>query len=417
MRVAILTETLLPDCNGAARSVDTLVRHLADDGHEVTIVGPARIGTCDSLPPSVRFVPVPSLRLWRAPFSLALTTMGSHRRINSVMGTNFDVLHAHGPGPMSLYAARLSRKFQTPLVLTFHTDLLQYATYYPLLSALMRPVMSLLAWQLRRSLKQEKTPRLPSIQRLIFLTAAASRYVIFPSGKTAAAYAHLMPGNKAVVCPTGMDYHEPDLQRTRVQRTPGPSDTKRLLFVGRLSAEKNVSLLLDAFDRLIDQGRAVELMLVGPIVDRHIAKRLLASCPGGRIVACGQVDNKDIWTYYRQADVLVFPSLSDTQGLVLLEAAYSGLPVVIVDHLLSVDPRVGSEAQAYEGAIFSNPTARDLADSIVGVLARTSDNVWLEGVWKSGREIARGNSARGYVTRTTEIYEAARSTPAGRPSA
>jgi glycosyltransferase involved in cell wall biosynthesis len=100
------------------------------------------------------------------------------------------------------------------------------------------------------------------------------------------------------------------------------------LYVGRLSREKNLDGLVDAFDELLRRGLNANLAFVG---DGPYRKQLAARCQGRPIAFAGVLEGEDLATAYASADVLVFPSVSDTFGNVVLEAQAAGLPVIVTD--------------------------------------------------------------------------------------
>ena len=102
----------------------------------------------------------------------------------------------------------------------------------------------------------------------------------------------------------------------------------KFLYVGRLSREKNVHLLVDALDCLLQAGKAVSLILVG---DGPYREELRSQCVGRPVVFTGFLEGEELATAYASADAMVFPSTTDTFGNVVLEAQASGLPVIVAD--------------------------------------------------------------------------------------
>lgn len=100
------------------------------------------------------------------------------------------------------------------------------------------------------------------------------------------------------------------------------------LYVGRVSAEKNIHLLLAAFERLATRRDDVRLVVVGDGPSREdLAKRY----PQQRVAFTGTLTGVELADVYASADVFVFPSTTDTFGNVVLEAQASGLPCIVSD--------------------------------------------------------------------------------------
>ncbi len=113
------------------------------------------------------------------------------------------------------------------------------------------------------------------------------------------------------------------------------ADERVVLFVGRVNREKNVELLLAAFERVRAQHPAARLVLVGAVYEAGWLDGLLARHGMAAHTVCtGQLSGAEVAEAYAAADVFAFPSRSETQGLVLQEAALAAVPVVTVDEAL-----------------------------------------------------------------------------------
>ncbi len=102
----------------------------------------------------------------------------------------------------------------------------------------------------------------------------------------------------------------------------------RFLYVGRISKEKNLDALLDAFDEVLRRGQRAGLIFVG---DGPYRQPLAARCQDRPIAFTGILEEEELAGAYASADCMVFPSTTDTFGNVVLEAQASGLPVIVTD--------------------------------------------------------------------------------------
>ncbi len=100
----------------------------------------------------------------------------------------------------------------------------------------------------------------------------------------------------------------------------------RLLYVGRVSREKDLDVLADAYRRLRDEGLPVQLFVVG---HGPYSEAFAESLPEAFFT--GYLRGKELATAYASADIFVFPSTTDTFGNVIIEAQASGVPVVVSD--------------------------------------------------------------------------------------
>jgi glycosyltransferase involved in cell wall biosynthesis len=131
-------------------------------------------------------------------------------------------------------------------------------------------------------------------------------------------------------------YH--DLQPQRIRQTLGLADAELLLYVGRLADEKNLDFLLRSFSRIVAERPRARLLLVGKGPYEQDLRRVaqeqgLEEC----VIFGGPVSHHEVPHYAAAADLFVFTSVADTQGLVLIEALAAGTPVVAVEAPGSVD--------------------------------------------------------------------------------
>jgi glycosyltransferase involved in cell wall biosynthesis len=304
VKVAFFTEGYEPFINGVVTAINTLRDSLEQRGHEVVIFAPRRRRHEDN---DHRVMRLPSIS-WSTrgyPFLSPLA-----RDTDVLAGGGFDVVHSHHPFSMSRLATRLARKHGLPLVYTFHTMLNEYGKYVPLL-----PNMTsrwLTSAFLRHCAEVDCVTASTSVVRdFLRQQGVGTRIATVPLGVPA------MP-----ISPGGRD---------RVRRMLGlTSERQTLLYVGRLTKEKRLDLLLRAVARLRNRYEfGLCLVGSGPMEGplRRLAQRLGIR---GRVIFCGSVPHEQIADYYAAADLFVFPSPTDTMGLVLVEAMGAGLPCVAV---------------------------------------------------------------------------------------
>ena len=330
MRVGLFTESYDPVINGVSTSVKTLAAELAAAGHAPVVVAPRFPGFTDEgqnsgsaadvlrlpsirtrLNPDNPFV-VPPLLGW-APSLL---------RPASDLRTAFDLVHTQQPFGLGMHGRRYARRRGVPLVSTYHTLYDEYAHYFPFLP---RPLTRvLMARHLRRYYNGCDAVIVPSkaagrVLRRLGVTDALVRVV--PTG---------VPPPPAVM---------PNAVRQARRAFDLPDGTPVLLFVGRLAREKNLDLLLRSFARLQTEearlgGSAAPALLLLAGSGPHLPTcRRLAGELG--IEACvrftGFLSRTQLAPVYAVATLFVFPSATDTQGVVLSEAQSHGLPCVVVN--------------------------------------------------------------------------------------
>jgi glycosyltransferase involved in cell wall biosynthesis len=181
----------------------------------------------------------------------------------------------------------------------------------------------------------------------------------------------------------------------------GAAEGFRFLYVGRLSREKNVGLLLDAFERFRATGRRATLALVGEGPARTaLETRCRGRFPAGSVVFTGVLSGDDLSAAYAGAHLLVFPSVTDTFGNVVVEAYASGLPVLVTSEggpadvvrthgagrIAPPDPGAFSAAMA---GLFDDPALLRKLGAETGAAARAhSWEPFLDGLFPAGPETA-----------------------------
>jgi glycosyltransferase involved in cell wall biosynthesis len=147
------------------------------------------------------------------------------------------------------------------------------------------------------------------------------------------------PGVPVTVVPTPVDLSQyNDLKPRRIRKSLGLEDAELLLYVGRLVGEKNLDFLLRAFARIVAERPQARLLLVGGGLAEGSLRELAQELGlDRRVVFAGVVPHSEVAHYAAAADLFVFSSVTETQGLVLIEAMAAGTPVVAVEAPGSVD--------------------------------------------------------------------------------
>ena len=340
MRIALFTNNYLPFCGGVTISVETLRRGLESSGHDAWVFGPRLTGAEDA---SVKVVRYPSIPVATYP-EFALAVPYSRRIDRLVTALNFDVIHAHHPFLLGPAARRLARRNRRPLVFTYHTRYEKYAHYVPLPLALVQ------AAALRISAgfaAQADAVLAPSavIRDELHARGVRAPIAVFPTGID---LAHFKPGDRAAA-----------------RRSLGVADGEPLvLYVGRLDREKSVDRVVAAFERVASTVPAARLALVGQGTETQRLSRMAAALPvADRIRFLGLRPHDTLAECYRAADVFLFASETETQGLVLAEAAACGLPAVAVDA-----PGCDEVVRDGETGILTKGDPAGLAEAVIGLL-------------------------------------------------
>ena len=405
LTIAEFTDNYGPAHSGLLYAVQFLEEQVLAAGHRLLLVAPEAKGPNPHAGhPRRREIRLPSVPI---PGTLIRLSMGQDfdYRLAQMVANPPDVIHVHGLGPIGLLGMWVAERTGRPLVITWHTDLEAYAEHYwhvvPFLNAAYKVYelhMAERTWDQIKKLKLKRPRRGGAQVELLQLASKMltdADLVTTPSDKTARRVLEIAPTAKVRVVPNGTDALPvlPPIAKGR-----GP----RLIYVGRISLEKGIGLMLDAFELVRDQIPNVELMIVGDWKETPVKlrRRLQRAARFGGVKLPGQIPREKLGAYYASGDAFVFASLTDTQALVLHEAAHAGLPFVMVDHELRlvVEPGVN--------AVLARPNAVSLAGAMVSMLSALKDEEFAATAGARSRELAAQFTIAKQSKQFVDIYEA-----------
>jgi glycosyltransferase involved in cell wall biosynthesis len=404
LTIAEFTDNYGPAHSGLLYAVQFLEEQVLAAGHKVLLVAPEAKGPNPHAGnPNRREIRLPSVPI---PGTQIRLSMGQDfdYRLAQMVANPPDIIHVHGMGAIGLLGMWTAQRTGKPLVITWHTDLEAYAEHYWHVVPFLNAAYKVYSMHLEKSWAQLKKMKLKAPRRgraqVELLTLAANMLtdadlVTTPSDKTAKRVLEIAPGARVRVVPNGTDALPalPPISKGR-----GP----RLIYVGRISLEKGMGLMLDAFELVRDQIPNVELMIVGDWKETPVTlrRRLQRAARFGGVKLPGQIPREKLGAYYASGDAFVFASLTDTQALVLHEAAHAGLPFVMVDHELRlvVDPGVN--------AVLARPNAVSLAGAMVSMLNALKDPGFAERAHARSREMAARWTIANQSKEFVSIYEA-----------
>jgi glycosyltransferase involved in cell wall biosynthesis len=384
VRVGLFTNNYLPFCGGVTISVETLRRGLQGRGHEVWTFAPRFPGAPETDPRVVRFPSIPAATYPE----FALAVPWTPRIGQRVRRLGLDVFHAHHPFLLGPAARRMARRLTRPLVFTYHTRYEKYAHYVPLTRSLVE------AAALRLS------TRFAASADAVIAPSALVRDQLRARGVTA----------PIAVVPTGVDLDGfrpsgPAAARWALGLTAG---VPLVLYVGRLDREKSVDRVLLAFDRIAGTLGGAELWLVGQGKETAALQRLAAGLgAGNRVHFAGVRAHEGLAPWYQAADLFLFASETETQGLVLAEAAACGLPAVAVSA-----PGCDEVVRDGETGILTKGDPAALAEAAIGLLLDGDRRRAMGARARQVAEEAFGVTLQ--ITRTLDVYAQAQAQAARR---
>jgi glycosyltransferase involved in cell wall biosynthesis len=309
LRVALITETFLPKIDGIVTRLCHTIRHLRALGHSVLVVAPEGVREFEGVPvhgvPGFSFPIYPELKL-----ALPRPSIGA-----ALEAFQPDLVHAVNPAVLGLSAFFFTEQHGIPLVVSYHTHLPKYLRYYGLAG-----LEGLLWWCIRESYNRAD---------LNLATSSAMQGELEGKGI-----------HRVRLWRRGVDtelFH-PSRASTamRARLTAGHAGSRLLLYVGRLSAEKEV----ERCSEVLAAMPGLRLALVGDGPHRQKLEQHFAGTPTH---FAGFLQGEELASAFASADAFLLPSQTETLGLVLLESMAAGCPVVA--------PRAGGIADIVEDGV------------------------------------------------------------------
>ncbi len=378
IRVVMFTNTYLPFVGGVANSVNRLKTGLERLGHDVLVVAPAY----DDQAREQGIVRVPTLfgraSLIRAanPFHL-----GTWRTVRDFRP---DVIHVHHPFWLGSVGLHMAHRLKIPAIFTYHTRLEQFAHAVPFIGVLFRNVIA--HWLVRRFADQ--------CEEIIVPTPVTRDYI------------RLIGVNRPVhVHPTGVEIEKYQFKNTNhlagLTSRHNPDGRKILITVSRLSKEKNLNFLIAAMQELKDrQAPPFRLLIIGEGEEHaHLTQVIRDRGLTSEVELLGVVPPQKIPQYLSLADLFVFASVSETQGMVVLEAMAAGLPVVAIN-ASGVDAFVQNRLTG----MLTEEDVEAWTDAVHALLINRSERRTMA---RAALEEAQQHSVEQFSTDIAKVYETA----------
>lgn len=378
MRVLMVSDVYFPRINGVSTSIRTFRRALARAGHECTLIAPEypRANGDESgvlRVPARTVVLDPEDRLMKA---------GPLRRLTRRLASGaYDVVHAQTPFIAHRAALRLSRALGVPCVETYHTLFEEYLGYYA------RVLPDTLLRAIARSLSRRQCNHVDA--------------VVVPSGPMRERLRGYGVRRPVHVIPTGIPLEEfAGGDGAGFRRCHGIAPERPVIaYVGRVAHEKNIAFLLRVLRHLRRTLPDVVLIIAGEgpaLASLRRESTTLGVADAIRFVGY-LARGGELLDCYRAADVFVFSSRTETQGLVLLEAMALGVPVVSTAVMGTRDILLPGR-----GALVAREDEAHFADQVETVLR---DPALRKRLGREAREYAREWSDDACAQRMTRVYE------------
>ena len=341
MRVGIFTESYPPLVNGVSTSILMLEHALTKLGHEVFIITVSDNKKDYALENNGHILRLPSVNLANC-YDYKMTSVYPIKAVNMIKKMNLDVIHSNVEFTVGIFARVVSEQLSIPLVHTYHTNWEDYTHYITKNKKILDDICKKLLKYL-----------------VVFFEDKTVTELIVPSNKIYNLFKDKYKFTKNIhIIQTGIEtskFYKENFNLKDINSLKKKLGIKKkdfvVMTVSRLAKEKSVDRIINNHKELVKKYSNMKLLIVGdgPDIDKlkDEAKSLGVS---DSVIFTGKVPLSDIPIYYQLGNVFVTASKSETQGLTVVEAISSSLPVVAVND----DSFVNSVIEDFNGFVFTD---------------------------------------------------------------
>lgn len=312
MNIAIFTNNYLPNPYGVTTSIESFRKEFEKMGHTVYIFAPENKGYKDKNKNVFRYPSVDIKYKIKFPIPIPYS-----KEINEkIEKLNLDIIHAQHPNLLGGAAMKWARKKNIPLIFTWHTIYDKYTHYVPWI-----PQKISTQWIIQNSVHYAN-----KADKIIIPTSPVKR-IVEKWG--------VMNKNITTI-PTGVDekmFINSDSKKNR-EELEIEKDKKIILSISRLTEEKNVVFLVKEVIKILRNNADTVFILGG---DGYLKDGLIEIINKAKVSEqvyfVGLIEKEEIKNYMDLADIFVYASKSETQGTIITEAMYMGLPIVAIGAL------------------------------------------------------------------------------------
>lgn len=345
LKILFISDVYFPRINGVSTSINTFVKQMQSLGHEVHLIAPDYdLATQDAMKNNEAWIKrIPARSIYFDPEDKLMKYSEAMKLLPALEKEKYDIIHVHTPFIAHYLGLKLAEKLNIPCIETYHTFFEDYLHHY-------------LPW-VPKSLARGMARMISKRQ------CNAVNAIVAPSQPMLDVLRGYGVKVTIEVIPTGLQEHsfkEADGKAFRLKYEIA-LDRPILLYVGRVAFEKNIHFLLEMTKIHIEKRPDVLLVVTGE-GPAEASLHKLAKTLGleNNIKFIGYLDRRtELNACYESADIFVFASKSETQGLVLLEAMAQGTPVVAIAELGTASILIEGK-----GALIANDNTLEFAERV-----------------------------------------------------
>lgn len=389
MRVGIFTESYPPLVNGVSTSILMLQNALEKLGHEVFIVTVSDDKKNYTLEDDGHILRLPSMNLVNC-YDYKFTSVYPIKAVNMIKKMNLDVIHSNVEFTIGIFARVVSEQLGIPLVHTYHTNWEDYTHYITKNKKILDDICKKLLKYL-----------------VVFFEDKTVTELIVPSNKIYNIFKDKYKFTKNIhIIQTGIEtskFYKENFSSKDINDLKKKYGIKKkdfvVMTVSRLAKEKSVDRLINNQKELLKRYPNMKLLIVGDGPD--IDKLKMQACSlniSNNVIFTGKVPLEEIPIYYQLGDVFVTASKSETQGLTVVEAISSSLPVVVVKD----DSFVNSVIDDFNGYVFTSDEKY-----IESILKLYENNDIYNRLSNQSRILSSDFSSEYFALKVLKVYETA----------
>lgn len=307
----MFTSAYLPLQGGIESSVRNLSKGLKDAGHEVFIFAPNYPNWEEKEKNIFRYK---TISFFYNGFQYVIPIPSQSKMKEKINSLNLDVIHSNHPFLVGSEALKYSQKLDIPIVMTYHSKYEDQFFYIPLLPELISRKI---------------------IKKVVYNYCRKCDAIIAPSSAIKKITIENQVNRPIYVIPSGINVNRFSENTGRKELIRNKYNIKGneilLVTASRIAKEKNVDFLIRVFKLIRDSKKNVKFMIIGEGGVREEMEQTAKNLGlGDSVIFTGFLSTKDMASYYQAGDIFVFASLTETQGLVAVEAMAAGLPVVAI---------------------------------------------------------------------------------------
>lgn len=318
MKIALFSDTYMPDINGVATSTRILHNELVKKGHEVMIVTSELPQDSDYVDdPSENILRVPGIEIQRL-YGYRAANIFSYKGMKELKQFGVQVIHCQTEFGVGVFSRLAAEVLDVPIVYTYHTMWADYSHY-------LLPIKSNAVDGILKKM----------IYRFSKLCGSRCTELIVPSSKTSEALEEYGIHKTMHIIPTGLELDKFDPKNSdpqiieQLKREYALEDKFVITFLGRIAKEKSIDMIIDATKIIAKSRNDFKVMIVGggPSLE-ELKEKVSKDGLEEFVVFTGPKPPKLVPSHYHLSNVFASASLSETQGLTFIEAMASGIPAL-----------------------------------------------------------------------------------------